>query len=93
MTRSSVVLGIAAFTVSLVAFLKTTLAARYFGVSGSMDALNLVISLPNLAGGILVGALQASVVPVLVGHYEKGRAADARDLIVRTAWKLSLIHI
>jgi len=93
MTRSSVVLGIAAFTVSLVAFLKTTLAARYFGVSGSMDALNLVISLPNLAGGILVGALQASVVPVLVGHYEKGRAADARDLIVRTAWKLSLAGI
>jgi putative peptidoglycan lipid II flippase len=90
LTRSSVLLGVAACAVSAVAFLKTVLAARYFGVSGSMDALNLVIALPNLAGGILLGALQASMVPVLVGYYEEGRASDARRLVVRAAWKLSI---
>src|SRR5580658_944639 len=93
LTRSSAALGVAAIAVSAVTFIKTMLAARYFGVSGSMDALNLVIALPNLAGGILLGALQASVVPVLVGYYEKGRAADARRLVVRTAWKLSVASL
>ncbi|HEY4740329.1 MAG TPA: lipid II flippase MurJ [Candidatus Acidoferrales bacterium] len=88
--RSSAALGVAAIAVSAVTFLKTMLAARYFGVSGAMDALNVVIALPNLAGGILLGALQASVVPVLVDYYEKGRPSDARKLIIRTAWKVSM---
>src|SRR5580658_2025360 len=89
LTRSSAALGVAAIAVSAVTFIKTMLAARYFGVSGAMDALNVVIALPNLAGGILLGALQASVVPVLVGYYEKGRPLDSRKLIIRTAWKVS----
>jgi putative peptidoglycan lipid II flippase len=90
LTRSSAALGVAAIAVSAVTFLKTMLAARYFGVSGAMDALNVVIALPNLAGGILLGALQASVVPVLIEYYEKGKPSDARKLIIRTAWKVSV---
>jgi putative peptidoglycan lipid II flippase len=93
LTRSSILLGVAASAVSALGFLKTMLAARYFGVSGSMDAFNLVIALPNLAGGILVGALQASIVPVLVGYHENGRASDARRLVVRAAWKLSVASL
>jgi len=91
--RASAFVGGATFVVSILSFLKNLLAARMFGVSGTMDAFNIVISLPNLFAGVFLGALQASVVPVLVSYRETVGPWLADRFVALLVWRVVAIAL
>src|SRR5438477_10065160 len=91
--RTSAFVGAATLVVSLLSFLKNLFAARSFGISGAMDAFNIVIALPNLFAGVLFGALQASLVPVLVGYRETVSPWLADRLVTLLVWRVAAIAL
>ena len=91
--RTSAFVGAATLVVSLLSFLKNLFAARSFGISGAMDAFNIVIALPNLFAGVLFGALQASLVPVLVGYRETVSPWLADRLVTLLVWRVAAIAV
>lgn len=86
--RTSALVGAATFIVSILSFLKNLLAAHAFGISGTMDVFNIVISLPNLFAGVFMGALQASVVPILVGYRETAGPWLADKFVALLIWRV-----
>lgn len=85
--RSSAVLAVATLVVNGLAFLKMTLSTKYFGTSAAMDAFNLAIVLPILLGTMLGGALQASLVPVLVRKFQSNEDTQPRQIFLSvTIW-------
>lgn len=91
--RASVLVGGATFAVSILSFFKNLLAARMFGISGAMDAFNIVIALPNLFAGLFFGSLQASVVPALVGYRETLGPWLADKFVASLVWRLAAIAL
>jgi putative peptidoglycan lipid II flippase len=74
-TIASATISIAIGTIcsTVIGAIQSILVAKYFGIGAGLDAFYVSIILPMIIIGLVVGAMQASIIPVFIEHNAKGK--------------------
>ncbi|MBD3307081.1 hypothetical protein GF339_11715, partial [candidate division KSB3 bacterium] len=81
--RATLMLMAGTLAVNGLGFAKSLLIAAYYGTSPALDAYVLSLAPLNLLSGVLVGTLQATIIPRYLELHEK-QGADYAFAVFRT---------